>query len=255
MKFVRTVVVFDLGGLIDHEHWIAMHAAYKAALCAVAHPPGSDRFVVRKKIPKLDGKGKRTGQWVRNGVKPIREQFLKKLTDAGWRAERPVKVAMGIADQSKGALAATLKDFPSKEVFTGGAAKTAGEFRQELGNFDFYHEIGGGTRCVIEWETGNVSSSHRSLNKLCLVLMAGLIDIGVLIVPSRALYPHLTDRIGNWEELSPYMGYWHQVGGLVERGLLAVTVVEHDELTDNPAVPFIVQGPDGRSAEGASKLL
>jgi hypothetical protein len=34
-----------------------------------------------------------------------------------------------------------------------------------------------------------------------------------------------------------------------------VTVVEHDKLTDDPAVPFISQGTDGRSAEGASKLL
>jgi hypothetical protein len=85
--------------------------------------------------------------------------------------------------------------------------------------------------------------------------MAGLIDIGVLVVPSRALYPQLTDRIGHWEELTPYMAYWHQVGRLVERGLLAVTVVEHDELSDDPSVPFISQGTDGRSAEGASKLL
>jgi hypothetical protein len=255
MRFVRTVVVFDRGGLMDSDPWARMHTAYRAALGSVVHPPGNSRFVVRKKIPKLDSKGKRTGQWVRNGVKPIREQFLKHLTGSGWRAERPVKVALGIGDQSKEVLAATLKDYPSKQDFVGGAAKTAGEFRQELGDFDFYHEIDGKTRCVIEWETGNVSSSHRSLNKLCLVLMAGLIDIGVLVVPSRALYPHLTDRIGNWEELTPYMAYWHQVGRLVERGLLAVTVVEHDELTEDPLVPFIVQGPDGRSAEGASKLL
>ena len=41
----------------------------------------------------------------------------------------------------------------------------------------------------------------------------------------------------------------------VKRGLLAVTVVEHDELTDDAAVPFISQGSDGRSAEGAGKLL
>ncbi len=41
----------------------------------------------------------------------------------------------------------------------------------------------------------------------------------------------------------------------MERALLAVTVVEHDELTDDPAIPFIKQGSDGRSAEGAAKLL
>jgi hypothetical protein len=93
------------------------------------------------------------------------------------------------------------------------------------------------------------------MNKLCLVMMAGLIDIGVVILPSRRLYPHLTDRIGNWQELSPYLALWHRTGQSVKRGLLAVTVVEHDELTDNPSVPFISQGIDGRSAEAAAKLL
>jgi hypothetical protein len=240
---------------MDSEPWARMHTAYQAALSAVVNPPGSTQFTIRKKIRRLDSKGNPTSQWMRNGVKPIREQFLKHLTASGWKAERPVKVEVGIGDQSKGALAAALKAFPSKQDFVGGAAKTAGDFREELGEFDFYHEIDGQTRCVIEWETGNVSASHRSLNKLCLVLMAGLIDIGVLVVPSRALYPHLTDRIGNWEELTPYMAYWHQVGKLVERGLLAVTVIEHDSVTDDPNVPFILQGADGRSAEGASKLL
>jgi len=93
------------------------------------------------------------------------------------------------------------------------------------------------------------------LNKLCLVMLAGLIDIGVVVLPSRQLYPHLTDRIGNWEELCPYLALWHHFGRGVKRGLLALTVVEHDELTDDPSVPFVSQGVDGRSAEGAAKLL
>lgn len=36
-----------------------------------------------------------------------------------------------------------------------------------------------GLRCVIEWETGNVSSSHRSMNKLCVRLNAGIIESGM----------------------------------------------------------------------------
>ena len=51
------------------------------------------------------------------------------------------------------------------------------------------------------------------------------------------------------------LALWHHVGQSVKRGLLAVTVVEHDELTDDAAVPFISQGSDGRSAQGAGKLL
>ncbi|HEX9045785.1 MAG TPA: restriction endonuclease, partial [Verrucomicrobiae bacterium] len=85
-------------------------------------------------------------------------------------------------------------------------------------------------------------------------MLAGLIDIGVVILPSRLLYAHLTDRIGNWMELSPYLPLWHRVGQGMKRGLLAVTIVEHDELSDDPSIPFITQGIDGRSAEGAGKL-
>jgi Restriction endonuclease BamHI len=97
------------------------------------------------------------------------------------------------------------------------------------------------------------ASSHRSMNKLCLALMTLQIEIGVLIVPSRALYPHLTDRIGNWMELSPYLHFWKRAGEFIKKGLLAVTVVEHDELTDDPSIPYIGQGKDGRSAEGKTK--
>ena len=77
------------------------------------------------------------------------------------------------------------------------------------------------------------------MNKLCLVMFQGFIELGVVILPSRRLYQHLTDRIGNWEELSPYAHLWHHFGGSIARGLLAVVVVEQDEDTDNPSVPFM----------------
>lgn len=58
---------------------------------------------------------------------------------------------------------------------------------------------------ALEWETGNVSSSHRSLNKMSLGLLKGVLAAGILVVPSRELYKYLTDRIGNFEELAPYL--------------------------------------------------
>jgi hypothetical protein len=67
------------------------------------------------------------------------------------------------------------------------------------------------------------------------------------------MYPHLTDRIGNWLELSPYLHFWKKAGQFVKRGLLAITVVEHDELTDDPAVPYFATGGDGNSARGLAK--
>ena len=90
------------------------------------------------------------------------------------------------------------------------------------------------------------------MNKLCLALLAGLLDICVLIVPSRSFYQHLTDRIGNWQELGPYLSFWKNVGELgVKRGLLVISIVEQDELvSDDSDFPFIPMGSDGRSAEG-----
>jgi hypothetical protein len=255
MKVIRTIVVFDRGGLIDNEQWARMHETITGAVQKIVHPPGSDRFNIRRKVQKLDARGNPSKQWVRNGVVPIKRQFLANLTDVGWRAEVPVGLGREALAQAEATAKTALKEFPSKHEFAFDDANWSQMFREGLGDFDFYSAPANGLRCVIEWETGNISSSHRSMNKLCLVMLAGLIDIGVVILPSQALYRHLTDRIGNWEELSPYLALWHHVGHSIKHGLLAVTVVEHDELTDDPAVPFISQGADGRSAEGAAKLL
>lgn len=110
-----------------------------------------------------------------------------------------------------------------------------------------------GTRIAIEWETGNISSSHRSMNKLAIALTNGVVEVGVLILPSRNLYEHLTDRIGNIGELSGYLSMWEGLKSVVERGLLAITVVEHDELSSDPALPYLTVGSDGRAKQGKAK--
>lgn len=50
---------------------------------------------------------------------------------------------------------------------------------------------------VVEWETGNVSSSHRAINKMALGLVANKCIAGVLVIPNMNLARYLTDRIGN----------------------------------------------------------
>lgn len=117
----------------------------------------------------------------------------------------------------------------------------------EFGRFDFVTTATAGTHVAIEWETGNISSSHRSINKLAIALATGKIQVGVLIVPSRDLYDHLTDRIGNIRELSGYLSMWKGLETGVERGLLAISIVEHDALTDDPSVPYLPVGKDGRA--------
>ena len=96
----------------------------------------------------------------------------------------------------------------------------------------------------VEWETGNISSSHRAINRLLLGHRQKLLTGGVLIVPTRKLYRYLTDRVGNFSELEPYFELWKTTARW-EDGVLAIIAVEHDG-TD-PKVPRINKGTDGRA--------
>ena len=96
-----------------------------------------------------------------------------------------------------------------------------------------------------EWETGNISSSHRALNKLLLALVRGDLVGGLLVVPSDKLKVFLTDRIGNIGELRPYFPLWSQVP--VKNGALRIVVVEHD--ATSLKVPRIPKGTDGRALQ------
>ena len=96
---------------------------------------------------------------------------------------------------------------------------------------------------ALEWETGNISSSHRAINKLVLGLLRGVLLGSALVIPSRRLYPYLTDRIGNFEELEPYFDVWRAVA--IQEGFLVIFVVEHDAV--DSSVPRILKGTDGRA--------
>jgi hypothetical protein len=98
---------------------------------------------------------------------------------------------------------------------------------------------------VVEWETGNVSSSHRSINRMALGMLNGEVSGGALIVPSRSLYRFLTDRIGNSQELEPYHPLWKLWSQHREFGYLAIITVEHD--LESWAVPRITKATDGRA--------
>jgi hypothetical protein len=97
----------------------------------------------------------------------------------------------------------------------------------------------------LEWETGNISSSHRSLNKMALGIMKKILIGGVLILPTREMYQYLTDRIGNFREISPYFPLWRSLN--LEEGLLLVIAIEHDAVNDQ--VPRIKKGTDGRALQ------
>jgi Restriction endonuclease BamHI len=235
VKWLRTLVLFDKGGIVTSSDWKAVHAAYVRAIQRIEHPAGAGKLTLRRKKYEKESK-----QWDRNGVSPLKTQFFRSMVgDEGWQAEAQFDIAR-LSEAPEIRLYPCLDSY--REPVT-----------SEFGHFDFVTTAPSGTHVAIEWETGNISSSHRSLNKLAIALGAGKIHAGVLILPSRDLYEHLTDRIGNIGELSPYLAMWSGLASTVERGLLALTVVEHDELTDDEAISYLKSGKDGRSREGKRK--
>lgn len=95
---------------------------------------------------------------------------------------------------------------------------------------------------AFEWETGNVASSHRSMNKMCLGLVLGVIAGGILAVSTRRMARLLTDRIGNFEELEPYFALWQATKA--QTGVLELIAVEHNG--ENERVPLIPKAVSGR---------
>jgi hypothetical protein len=201
---------------------------------SIDNPRGSGQLLLRKK-ERLPG-----GRWARNGVGYLRSRFLDHIQKTeGWSSE-------GVVDLARDRKQPPIRLYPSLDSYQE-------PISSDFGGFDLLTKGDNGTRVAIEWETGNISSSHRSMNKLVIALGAGIIEIGVLIVSSRRLYEHLTDRIGNIGELSGYLSMWESLKATVLRGLLAITVVEHDELTDAKKFAFLKVGLDGRAAEGKAK--
>lgn len=150
--------------------------------------------------------GKKRGEG--NGVTPIKIGLISHLLSLGWTQESALNID-GFA----------------------------------FGGMDIARRTEHGTFCL-EWETGNISSSHRALNKMALGILKGVMSGGMLVVPSRTLYRFLTDRIGNYGELEPYLGLWKSVPST--NGVLQIVVIEHD--AESMEVPRIPKGTDGRSA-------
>lgn len=235
MKWLRTIILFNEGNVMSSKGWTEVHNSYKRAIESIHHPQNSNQMVIRRRT-RLEG-----GQWLRNGVGYLRSNFLNYMTQhENWHSEREL-------DLSRDRTQPHFYLYPSCEEYKE-------PITSDFGNFDFLTTTQDGLKVAIEWETGNVSSSHRAMNKLAIALKAEIIQAGVLIVPSRDLYLHLTDRIGNISELSGYLEMWQGLKTNIKRGLLAITVVEHDVLSDDPAIPYLSAGNDGRAKQGRAKL-
>jgi hypothetical protein len=144
-----------------------------------------------------------------NGVVPIRKAFLEFLVQKKWQIEH----RMAIASRINPGPVDAVKRMPDGRFF------------------------------AVEWETGNISSSHRALNKLSIGLMDGTLIGGLLVLPSRNMYQYLTDRIGNYSEIEPYFPVWRNLP--VKDGVLGVIEIEHDDVSAD--IPTIRKGTDGRA--------
>jgi hypothetical protein len=151
--------------------------------------------------------GKKRGEG--NGVKPIKDAFCLKLKQKGWDLETRLPIAK----------------------------------RRNPGPIDATKRLSEDQFFAAEWETGNISSSHRALNKMALGIKQEILKGGILVLPTRRLYSYLTDRVGNFEEIEPYFDLWRTIP--CDDGVLAVIAVEYDATSNK--VSRIKKGTDGRA--------
>ncbi|MGA3290063.1 MAG: hypothetical protein ABSD42_07495 [Candidatus Bathyarchaeia archaeon] len=159
------------------------------------------------KFTLYDDKGRSRGEG--NGVTPIKKMFQSSLKRQGWDLEERLPLAT----------------------------------RKAPGKVDALLRIDGVLPFVVEWETGNISSSHRALNKMCIGLLDKKLSGGILVLPTRKMYNYLTDRVGNFAEIEPYLDLWKSLN--IGNGFLGIITVEHDNVSRD--VPRIPKGTDGRA--------
>lgn len=145
-----------------------------------------------------------------NGVVPVKERCYQILEDKyGWYREKPLS-------------------YFHDDAHKGGPIDVYKEFYQG----DNYLYAG------LEFETGNISSAHRSMNKLLIGIAKGEITIAFLMMPIQAMSFYLTDRVSNYEELEPYFL-------LLDNSPFVVFGFNAEEYS--PDVPLLPKGKDGMS--------
>jgi len=138
-----------------------------------------------------------------NSVVPIKESFLRYLIKNGWVLEQPIV----IASRKRPGKIDAVKTFPDGKFF------------------------------AVEWETGNISSSHRTLNRMAIGLIDGISSGGILVLPSRKMCQYLADCFGNYDEIESCFAFWQNLQ--VNEGVLAVIEIEHDAISMD--VPPIIK--------------
>jgi len=233
MKISHTYTLVDEGTFSSTDAWEQSRNQVIESIKTVYWPLGNDQFTIR---PENTG----------NGVSPITEIFETNLDNKeGWSSTgrthfKTVLDRMGLLDQVIDHLSSYYddpEDFISSPWF---------DAVRRL-------EIDGKTELnVVEWETGNISSSHRSLNRISLGLVTEIVTGGIVILPTRDMYQYLTDRVGNYPELEPYFIIWEALSNEINNGIIEVIAVEHDGISED--VPVTGKLKDGMANRDVSNV-
>lgn len=211
MKIVIALDIVRAGRFPRTKTWRRAMMEVEAAIEKADWPFGSGSFSLNPE-PIVDRRGRPDRH--PNGVVPIKIPMIRHLKSCGWETETLPKLPVG---------------------FEGQDVLATGDLDALL--FDRGRYVG------FEWETGNVSSTHRAVNKLLDGITRGTLSGGILVLTMRATQRHLTDRVGNFEEIAPYFEFWNRYP--VPDGVLRFYGVGHDEL--DPSVAHIPKGKDGRA--------
>lgn len=195
MKIEIEKLFLSKGNYTDEIIYTKILEEIRTAISKAVWPIGSSSFTIN---PQKNG----------NGVKKIKDGFIKHLKRKSWKTEERFALVDGLK-----------------------AGPLDGYIDTEIGAF------------AIEWETGNISSSHRALNKLALAIINKQIVGGFIVLPTSELYKYLTDRVGNYDELAPYFPLYQNLN--IEKGILGVFGVTFDNLSKD--VELIPKGSDGMS--------
>lgn len=211
MRIVETLNLAQAGSFPRTATWRKATADVEQAIKLADWPFGHGKFLLNPD-PIRDHKGKLNSH--SNGVMPIKQPMIGYLASSGWKTEALPKLPVG-------------ED--GKDVLT-------------TGDLDALL-LDRGRYVGFEWETGNVASSHRAINKLLDGITRRTLQGGILVLPMRETQRYLTDRVGNFEELAPYFELWEKYP--LEEGALRVYGIAHDKL--DSTVPHIPKGKDGRA--------
>lgn len=234
MEIKHTNTIVDKGEFSDSTEWKESRKQIIKSIKEITWPKQNSEFII---YPEEEA----------SGVNPITDQFESNLDlKEGWKSTgrkhfktvlETLEILESTLDNIEGYYEEP-EDIVSSQWFDGA----------KLVNRDDRNHI-----LAVEWETGNISSSHRSLNRLTLGLVMGIISAGVIIIPTKNLAQYLTDRVGNYPEIEPYFLIWELLESEIEDGLIEVIAVEHDETGDVPPLGKMTDGMSDREESEVDK--